>query len=85
MKVIHESRLVGEFFGYWVGIRYRLEDGSEWQQQQDLTEDGVYRENPLVRVYWDASLGRHLMDVEGSSTTVWVKRYHRRGSGHSAY
>ena len=83
MSVVIESRIVGTFLGYALGVVHRMDDGSEWEQVGNV-EEYVYRERPTCRIIWDRE--RHWIDVEGTSGVAEVRRYSgRRWAGPGAY
>jgi hypothetical protein len=73
MDTVWRGRLLGTFHGYKAGRVYELSDGSRWQQD-DLTDEPVYRDDPAVRLLSDRSTGTIYLDVEGTSAVVRVNR-----------
>lgn len=86
MDIRWEGTVPGAFEGYAGGRVYRLSDGSRWRQEC-LTAESTCREDPGARLLWDPSLGRMLLDVEGTSAVVWVRpdRSGMGSIGHGAY
>jgi hypothetical protein len=73
MDMIWTGRLLGTFHGYKYGRVFLLSDGSKWQQQ-DFTDEPVYREDPSGRLLSDSGTGTIYLDVEGTSAVVRVNR-----------
>lgn len=71
MDKIWNGYLVGTFYGYKSGRVYRLSDGTKWQQD-DLTDEPVYREDPPVRLIFRHDVNLTYLDVEGTSAIVRV-------------
>lgn len=74
METIWTGRLVGEFWGYKSGRVYVLSDGSKWQQD-DPTDEPVYREGPTARLISKHDVDTIYLDVEGTSSMVRVLRH----------
>lgn len=74
MDTTWEGRLVGTFYGYKGGRVYQLSDGSKWQQE-DNTDEPVYREEPTARLLSRHDTDTTYLDVEGTSAMVRVLRY----------
>ncbi|MEM6817590.1 MAG: hypothetical protein AAF578_02265 [Pseudomonadota bacterium] len=68
-----ESRLVGDYDGWWGNTIFRLENGQVWQQ----TQPGRWRHqgppNPKVTIRRRA-FSSYRLKVEGSNRTIRVKR-----------
>ncbi|MEO1327686.1 MAG: hypothetical protein AAFV47_13585 [Pseudomonadota bacterium] len=68
-----ESRLVGDYDGWWGNTKFYLENGQVWQQ----TQPGRWRHqgpaNPKVTIRRRA-FSSYRLKVEGSNRTVRVKR-----------
>lgn len=77
MDTIWEGRLVGTFYGYKGGRVYQLSDGSKWQQE-DNTDEPVYREEPTARLLSKHDTNTVYLDVEGTSAMVRVLRHDLR-------
>ena len=71
MDKIWQGRLVGTFYGYKGGRVYQLSDGSRWQQE-DLTDEPVYREEPTAKLIMKQDTDTVYLDVEGTSSRVRV-------------
>src|SRR3954471_3134164 len=74
MQTFWEGHLAGEFHGYKGGRVYKLSDGSLWRQEC-RTDEPAFRERPGARLLLDGGIGRTYLDVEGTSTVVWVEPY----------
>ena len=73
MDTIWEGIIPGIFEGYRGGRVYELSDGSCWRQECN-TSEYVYREQPKARLLWNQSIGKMHLDVEGTSSVVWVTK-----------
>ena len=83
MNIVVVSRIQGTFLGYSPGAVHRLDDGSEWEQVDNVQEH-VYRERPACRVVFEKE--RHYIDVEGTGGVAEVRRYvGRRWAGRGAF
>ncbi|MDG3002247.1 hypothetical protein [Paludisphaera mucosa] len=71
METIWEGRLVGAFHGYKGGRVFELSDGSKWEQQ-DGTDEPVYRHSPTARLARFPASPAVYLDVEGTSAMVRV-------------
>ena len=72
METKWEGFIAGVFEGYQCGRTFELSDGARWRQESREAEY-VYREQPRARLLWNQSLGRWYLDVEGTSSAVWVE------------
>lgn len=77
MDKIWEGRLTGTFYGYKGGRVFELSDGSRWQQE-DNTDEPVYRERPTAKLISNHDTNTTYLDVEGTSSMVRVGRHGSR-------
>ncbi|WP_435019109.1 hypothetical protein TA3x_001107 [Tundrisphaera sp. TA3] len=73
MDTMWEGTIPGTFEGYAGGSMYELSDGTRWRQECASSEY-VYRERPKAHLLWNQSIGKMFLDVEGTSSVVWVAK-----------
>jgi hypothetical protein len=78
MTLVHDGKIVGFFEGYSRGSVFMLDNGTLWEQVCDRSEY-AYWDSPRCELSWDQSLGRFLLVVAGTSSTVVVRRWEGRG------
>jgi hypothetical protein len=67
-----ESRIVGQFNGWYAGMRFRLENSQVWEQLDKIT--AKYRvENPDVTIR-KTPLGSYRAKIDGYNRRVRVRR-----------
>lgn len=68
-----DSRITGDFDGWWGGTVFRLENGQVWVQAQSGKSRYKGDPNPKVTIRRRA-FGSYRLQVEGSNKTIRVKR-----------
>lgn len=68
-----ESRLTGDYDGWWGNTVFRLENGQVWVQTQSGKSRYKGAPNPQVTIRRRA-MGSYRLQVEGSNKTIRVKR-----------